>query len=71
MSKITLNDHIGMLLLAWLPSMAIVFDIFILTKRDDCYMAIPYGTLLAIIVWIINLFFITRETRSERKRCER
>lgn len=60
MSKITLDDHIGMLLLAWLPSMAIVFDIFILTKRDDCYMAISYGTLLAIIVWIINLFFITR-----------
>lgn len=26
MSKITLNDHIGMLLLAWLPSMAIVLD---------------------------------------------
>lgn len=60
MSKITLNDHIGMLLLAWLPSMAIVFDIFILTKRDDCYMAIPYGTLLTIAVWIVNLFFVTR-----------
>lgn len=60
MSKITLNDHIGMLLLAWLPSMAIVFDIFILTKREDCYMAIPYGILLAIAVWIVNLFFITR-----------
>lgn len=60
MSKITLNDHIGMLLLAWLPSTAIAFDIFILTKRDDCYMAIPYGVLLSIIVWIINLCFITR-----------
>lgn len=61
MPKITLNDHIGMLLLAWLPSMAIVFDVFILTKQEDCYMAIPYGTLLAIIVWIINLFFVTRD----------
>lgn len=61
MSKITLNDHIGMLLLAWLPSMAIVFDIFILTKREDCYMVIPYGTLLTIAVWIINLFFIARD----------
>lgn len=61
MSKITLNDHIGMLLLAWLPSMAIVFDIFILTKRDDCYMAISYGTLLTIAVWIVNLFFVTRD----------
>ena len=60
MSKITLDDHIGMLLLAWLPSMAIVFDIFILTKQEDCYMAIPYGALLAIIVWIVNLFFVTR-----------
>lgn len=60
MSKITLDDHIGMLLLAWLPSMAIVFDVFILTKRDDCYMTIPYGTLLAIAVWIVNLFFVTR-----------
>ena len=60
MSKITLNDHIGMLLLAWLPSMAIVFDIFILTKQEDCYIAITYGTLLAIIVWIVNLFFIAR-----------
>ena len=60
MPKITLDDHIGMLLLAWLPSMAIVFDIFILTKQEDCYMAIPYGTLLAIIVWIVNLFFIAR-----------
>lgn len=60
MSKITLNDHIGMLLLAWLPSTAIAFDIFILTKRDDCYIAIPYGVLLSIIVWIINLCFITR-----------
>jgi len=61
MSKITLNDHIGMLLLAWLPSMAIVFDIFILTKRDDCYMVIPYGALLTIAVWIVNLFFVTRD----------
>lgn len=61
MSKITLNDHIGMLLLAWLPSMAIVFDIFILTKQEDCYMAIPYGTLLTIAVWIVNLFFVTRD----------
>ena len=60
MPKITLDDHIGMLLLAWLPSMAIVFDIFILTKQEDCYMAIPYGTLLAIIVLIVNLFFIAR-----------
>lgn len=60
MSKITLDDHIGMLLLAWLPSMAIVFDIFILTKRDDCYMVIPYGALLTIAVWIVNLFFVTR-----------
>lgn len=59
MPKITLDDHIGMLLLAWLPSMAIVFDIFILTKREDCYMVIPYGTLLAITVWIVNLFFVT------------
>lgn len=61
MSKITLDDHIGMLLLAWLPSMAIVFDIFILTKREDCYMAIGYGALLAITVWIVNLFFVTRD----------
>ena len=61
MSKITLDDHIGMLLLAWLPSMAIVFDIFILTKRDDCYMVIPYGALLTIAVWIVNLFFVTRD----------
>ena len=60
MSKITLNDHIGMLLLAWLPSIAIVFDVFILTKQEDCYMAIPYGTLLTIAVWIVNLFFVTR-----------
>lgn len=60
MSKITLNDHIGMLLLAWLLSMAIVFGIFVLTKQEDCYMVIPYGTLLAIVVWIVNLFFITR-----------
>ena len=59
MPKITLNDHIGMLLLAWLPSMAIVFDVFILTKQEDCYMVIPYGTLLAIAVWIVNLFFVT------------
>ena len=61
MPKITLDDHIGMLLLAWLPSMAIVFDIFVLTKRDDCYMVIPYSALLAIAVWIINLLFITRD----------
>ena len=61
MSKITLNDHIGMLLLAWLPSMVIVFDIFILTKQEDCYMAIPYGVLLTIAVWIVNLFFVTRD----------
>lgn len=61
MSKITLDDHIGMLLLAWLPSMAIVFDVFILTKRDDCYMAIGYGALLTIAVWIVNLFFVTRD----------
>lgn len=60
MEKITLDDHIGMLLLAWLPSTLIVFDIFILTKREDCYMVIPYGTLLAIAIWIINLFCITR-----------
>ena len=60
MQKITLDDHIGMLLLAWLPSMAIVFDIFILTKRDDCYMAIPYGALLTVAIWAINLFFIAR-----------
>ena len=60
MSKITLNDHIGMLLLAWLPSMVIVFGIFVLTKQEDCYMVIPYGTLLTIAVWIVNLFFVTR-----------
>lgn len=61
MPKITLDDHIGMLLLAWLPSMAIVFDIFILAKQEDCYIAIPYSTLLAIAVWIVNLFFVTRD----------
>lgn len=61
MSKITLDDHIGMLLLAWLPSMVIVFGIFVLTKREDCYMAIPYGVLLTIAVWIVNLFFVTRD----------
>lgn len=61
MSKITLDDHIGMLLLAWLPSMAIVFNIFVLTKQEDCYIAIPYGTLLTIAVWIVNLFFVTRD----------
>lgn len=61
MSKITIDDHIGMLLLAWLPSTVIVFDIFVLTKREDCYMAIPYGALLTIIVWIVNLLFITRD----------
>lgn len=61
MSKITLDDHIGMLLLAWLPSTVIVFGTFVLTKQEDCYMVIPYGALLAIIVWIINLFFVTRD----------
>ena len=61
MSKITLDDHIGMLLLAWLPSTVIVFGLFVLTKREDCYMSIPYGALLAIIVWIVNLFFVTRD----------
>ena len=60
MPKITLDDHIGMLLLAWLPSMAIVFDIFILTKRENCYMAIGYDALLTVAIWAINLFFITR-----------
>lgn len=61
MSKITLNDHIGMLLLAWLPSTVIVFGFFVLTKREDCYIAIPYGALLTIAVWIVNLFFVTRD----------
>ena len=61
MPKITLDDHIGMLLLAWLPSTIIVFGIFVLTKREDCYMAIPYGVLLTIAVWIVNLFFVTRD----------
>lgn len=61
MSKITLNDHIGMLLLAWLPSTVIVFGLFVLTKREDCYMAIPYGALLTIVIWAINLLFITRD----------
>ena len=61
MSKITLDDHIGMLLLAWLPSIVIVFGIFILTKRDDCYMVILYSALLTIVIWAINLFFITRD----------
>lgn len=60
MPKITLDDHIGMLLLAWLPSTIIVFGIFVLTKREDCYMVIPYGALLTIAIWIINLFYITR-----------
>lgn len=60
MSKITLNDHIGMLLLAWLPSTVIVFGLFVLTKREDCYMAIGYDALLTIAVWIVNLFFIAR-----------
>ena len=60
MSKITLNDHIGMLLLAWLPSTVIVFGTFVLTKQEDCYMVIPYVTLLTIAVWIVNLFFVTR-----------
>ena len=61
MSKITLNDHIGMLLLAWLPSTVIVFGLFVLTKQEDCSMAIPYGVLLTIAIWTINLFFITRD----------
>ena len=61
MSKITLNDHIGMLLLAWLPSTVIVFGLFVLTKREDCYMAIGYDALLTIAVWIVNLFFIARD----------
>lgn len=60
MSKITLDDHIGMLLLAWLPSTVIVFGTFVLTKQEDCYMAIGYDALLTIAVWIVNLFFITR-----------
>ena len=60
MSKITLNDYIGMLLLAWLPSTVIVFGLFVLTKREDCYMAIPYVALLTVAIWAINLFFITR-----------
>ena len=60
MPKITLDDHIGMLLLAWLPSTIIVFGIFVLTKREDCYMVIPYSALLTIAVWIVNLFFVTR-----------
>jgi hypothetical protein len=49
-----------MLLLAWLPSTVIVFGLFVLTKREDCYMAIPYGALLTVAIWAINLFFITR-----------
>ena len=61
MPKITLDDHIGMLLLAWLPSTVIVFGVFVLTKREDCYMAIPYGALLTIVIWVINLLFITRD----------
>ena len=61
MSKITLDDHIGMLLLAWLPSTVIVFGTFALTKQEDCYMVIPYGALLTIVIWAINLFFITRD----------
>ena len=60
MSKITLNDYIGMLLLAWLPSTVIVFGIFVLTKQEDCYMVISYGALLTVAIWAINLFFITR-----------
>lgn len=60
MPKITLDDHIGMLLLAWLPSTVIVFGLFVLTKREDCYMAIGYDALLTIAVWIVNLFFIAR-----------
>ena len=59
MSKITLDDHIGMLLLAWLPSTVIVFGTFVLAKQEYCYMVIPYGTLLTIAVWIVNLFFVT------------
>ena len=59
MSKITLDDHIGMLLLAWLPSTVIVFGTFVLTKQEDCYMVIPYGALLTIVIWAINLFFVT------------
>lgn len=61
MPKITLDDHIGMLLLAWLPSTVIVFGTFVLTKQEDCYMVIPYGALLTIVIWAINLFFITRD----------
>lgn len=61
MSKITLDDHIGMLLLAWLPSTVIVFGTFVLTKQEDCYMVIPYGALLTIVIWAINLLFITRD----------
>ena len=61
MPKITLDDHIGMLLLAWLPSTVIVFGVFVLTKREDCYMAIPYSALLTIVIWAINLLFITRD----------
>ena len=61
MSKIILDDHIGMLLLAWLPSTVIVFGTFVLTKQEDCYMVIPYGALLTIVIWAINLFFITRD----------
>lgn len=61
MPKITLDDHIGMLLLAWLPSTVIVFGTFVLTKQEDFYMVIPYGALLTIVIWAINLFFITRD----------
>lgn len=61
MPKIAFNDHIGMLLLAWLPSIVIVFGIFVLTKQEDYYMVIPYGALLTIAVWIVNLFFVTRD----------
>lgn len=61
MSKITLDDHIGMLLLAWLPSTVIVFGVFVLTKQEDCYMAIAYGALLTVAIWAINLLFITRD----------
>jgi hypothetical protein len=61
MPKIALNDHIGMLLLAWLPSTVIVFGLFVLIKREDCYMAIGYDALLTVAIWAINLLFITRD----------
>lgn len=61
MPKITIDDYIGMLLLAWLPSTVIVFGLFVLTKQEDYYMAIVYGALLTIAIWVINLLFITRD----------